>query len=536
MSDAKISLGYDLNELRADEAKVLTASRETGKKAAAAMAAGSKEGGIGGSMGAMASQALVAGAGMLALRETFNSFDRLNDLAVRFDTDAESMQRLAAMAKMSGTDVETLAKGEQKLIQNLADAEENPNLAKALKTLGLDARALRAASPEEAIMLLRDGFEKANGSGEGYAAVLDLIGKSGGELIPLLRATREELQAVADVKIVSNDDVARIAAFNDMVDQSTMTLKGWVATAAVGISDHMAAIGNTIQTLFGDNFTSLDESYQAMKQLKEEAKAEAEAQRQSAAAAREAAAAKKEQAAAEAFRKKEKEDFAKQGPIMDQIAALGQQLSFEEKIALAEQEIATAKKAYHDAPAAGVNARQVELAALKDQLKAEEMLVKLKKEQTALSNDIAQARINEMRAHLRGPAADRAQKDLNLKKEEERLIGMGMKPEEAHAEAKRRQRASDRAGTIDGRAKDVSHWGLDAHGPSALDAAKARNAMPWADTHPGLGLLPHRGPAAAAAAAANAHANKAETKTDPVFGKLVESMDRVEKAVERLGD
>lgn len=535
MADVKISLGYDLNELRADEAKVVALGKQTGAKAAAAMAAGSREAGGGGNSALMkmAGEAWAASGGINALRSTFDYFDRLNDLAVRFDTDAESMQRLAAMAKMSGTDVEALAKAEQKLMINLESAEEDPKLAKALRTLGLETRALRAAAPEERIKLLRDGFEQAQGKGEGFADVFALMGKNAGELIPLLRSSREEMEDMASVKILSNDDVARIAEFNDTVDRLKMNMMGMVSVV-ISAADSIAAMSYALSS--DSPVKGFAEAKKYQEEMREEAVKEAEARKRQKAEEREIAAAKAHQAAIDAARRKDKEDQGKINAVHATINALGTELSLTEKIQQATDALAEAKRAEHEAIATDTKTKgEVELEAVKRQLEAQQQLMKLKKEQTTLDNDVAQARITEMKEHGRSPAAARAQRQLDLKKEEERLTNMGMTPEAAKAEAARRQRSHERAGTVVSAAATAAGaaWGLDAHGPSALDAARKRNAIPWADTHPGLGLMAHRGPAGAHAAAANAR--DAAAKPDPTPAVMVDRLERIEKAIERLG-
>jgi hypothetical protein len=177
-------------------------------------------------------------------------------------------------------------------------------------------------------------------------------------------------------------------------------------------------------------------------------------------------------------------------------------------------------------------------AAHKRQLADEEAAEKRRK---GLKDELALLRVDELKAHGRTGAANKLERDIALKKEQERLQSEGgLSPEAALEEAKRRQHQRDRAGTIDARAPLAAGaaWGLDHRGASALDAAKLRNARPWGEDHPGLGMLPHRGPAGAAAAAANAAAHKPDAHRPEVvhMERMVELQKDTVSELKRLSD
>ena len=87
------------------------------------------------------------------LKSMVDEFDRLNDLANQLNTSPESLQRLGAQAKLSGSDVEEVAKSMIKLGRSLRDAD-NPKAAAALAQLGLSAGQLLALQPEQQVALL----------------------------------------------------------------------------------------------------------------------------------------------------------------------------------------------------------------------------------------------------------------------------------------------------------------------------------------------------------------------------------------------
>lgn len=345
MAAPKVELGWDNTNLQAGAAKaqgILSgfAARARGTLGRAMSA--DVMGGFG---------QLTAALGSLAgLKAVIDDFDRLNDLAVQLDTNVESLQRLGAMAKLSGSDVETLVKGVSKLTRSLADTEGSEKTAEALRALGVSASQLRTMSLEEQVLALSDAFINARAHGEGFAEVFDLMGHNGAELIPLLVQGREELQALADTPVLSQEQVQRLADFNDQLDAGVLKLKAWTADALLGLSDVAAVTGAALFGGFEGDFSErFDTAARALAQSKIEAEEAADAQEKQRQAAREAAdwtkkIAAAQKAAAESIEKgrKELEEQEKrmQG-IREQITEaresnLKQQLSPQENLELAK--------------------------------------------------------------------------------------------------------------------------------------------------------------------------------------------------------
>src|SRR5687768_10495326 len=118
MAAPKVVLGWDNSQLHAGAAKAqgIVSGFAARTKATLGKALTSD---VGGALGSFS-----AALGSLAgLKSVIDGFDRLNDLSVQLDTSVESLQRLGGMAKLSGSDVETLVKGVSKLTRSLADAE-----------------------------------------------------------------------------------------------------------------------------------------------------------------------------------------------------------------------------------------------------------------------------------------------------------------------------------------------------------------------------------------------------------------------------
>jgi hypothetical protein len=447
-----------------------------------------------------------------------DDFDRLNDLTLQLDTSVESLQRLGAMAKLSGSDVETLVKGVSKLTRSLADAEGSEKTAEALRALGVSAAQLRAMSLEDQVMALSDAFINARERGQGFAEVFDLMGRNGAELIPLLMQGREELQALADTPVLSQEQVQRLADFNDQLDAGLLKLKAWTADAMLGLADLAAVTGAALFGGFEGDFSErFDAAGRALAQSKieaEEAAAAQEKQRQAARAAaeeaRKIAAAQKAAAELEAQEKRmqgirEQIDQAKESNLKQQLSPAENLEYARGKVADLEAQMKAAREKAYMEGMGGQDTEEIlqlelqrqkllgEILSLEEQIsnekerqqKAEaEKKAQQNEARTGIANDL---QVLDLRARGRTKEADALEKQLRIQAEAKRIAEeTGMSQEEALRIAKAKSDLEDKAArrgerTENGRkrimgfsreATGLPQWG----GLAEFDALQERDA------------------------------------------------------------
>jgi hypothetical protein len=169
---------------------------------------------------------VVAGA-----RELMNEFDRIGDLAVRFDTSAETIQKVGAAAKMSGTDIEAVAGAMTKAGIAATNAADNGGeMAEKFAKAGIDAKAFAAADLDKKLLMIAQAYQDAAGDASKLNAIISIMGSKGGaNLIPLISNIDELTATMNGAAVASNDTVAKIQEVNDTIDKSTMQLKVWAA-------------------------------------------------------------------------------------------------------------------------------------------------------------------------------------------------------------------------------------------------------------------------------------------------------------------
>jgi hypothetical protein len=173
---------------------------------------------------ALAALGVAASAGMFvdAIRGVIDYADNLNDLSQRTGITVETLGGLDYIAKQSGTNLESLANGSQKLAQLMASAAGgNVEAAKTLETFGVQARNADGSlvGLDEALFSIADRFATYKDGPEKAAAAQELMSKGGKELIPLLNQGGEALRAaIGEYQKyggVTTETARQADAFND---------------------------------------------------------------------------------------------------------------------------------------------------------------------------------------------------------------------------------------------------------------------------------------------------------------------------------
>jgi len=197
-------------------------------------------------------------------KQLMNEFDRIGDLAVRFDTSAETIQKVGAAAKLSGTDIEAVAGAMTKAGIAATNAADNGGeMADKFKTAGIDAREFANADLDKKLIMISQAYQNAAGDASKLNAIISIMGSKGGaNLIPLISNLDELTAAMEGASIASNDAVASIQKANDEIDKMTMTLKTWgaevVSYLVEGVQNAGERVGNILGGGVGKTIKELD--------------------------------------------------------------------------------------------------------------------------------------------------------------------------------------------------------------------------------------------------------------------------------------
>lgn len=247
------------------------------------------------------------------LKAVISDFDDLADTALKLNESTEVIQRVKYAAEQSGTSIDGVSASALRLEKALGDVE-NAKAAEALERLGISAQSLAEMTLEEKMIALSGAFEKARAEGTGYNDIVTLMGKSAGDLIPLLSAGKEGLEAMfGEAPVLADGAVQSMARLNDQVD-------GFIANTKAGLGATISLFQNLGSWIDGGSFES---AFSTPDSVAQEEKAREQKRLAAAAAQEENRRAAEAAAAAEAEAKAAKDKLEKQ----ERIRALQQQIT-----------------------------------------------------------------------------------------------------------------------------------------------------------------------------------------------------------------
>lgn len=214
-------------------------------------------------LAAVATAAASAGAALsYAVKGAIDHADELSKTAQRVGVTTEALSRLEWAAKLSDVSLGQLATGMQRLSRNMLDVSQGggAQAATAFEALGIavkDAGGNLRSSDEvfadvaEKFAAMPDGVEKT-------ALAMQLFGRAGAEMIPLLNAGREGLAAMAEESdrlgnTISGNTGRAAEAFNDSLTRIQAVMGGVVNRIMEAV---LPSLNNLINVLASPEFAA----------------------------------------------------------------------------------------------------------------------------------------------------------------------------------------------------------------------------------------------------------------------------------------
>jgi hypothetical protein len=180
-------------------------------------------GGLRGALGSILPAAGIAGLGAMA-KQAIDAADNLNDLSQRTGVSVETLSKFGAAAEDAGSSIDEVAKAMGRLSKGIVDPASKTN--EALKSIGINSRdaAGKIKGVDQIMLELADKFSKMPDGAQKTALAMELFGKSGMNLIPMLNGGRDALSkyaATIDTEMAQNAD-----KLNDTINALGRSLQG----------------------------------------------------------------------------------------------------------------------------------------------------------------------------------------------------------------------------------------------------------------------------------------------------------------------
>lgn len=176
--------------------------------------------------------ATAAFTGLLGIaKSTAEAGDEALKTSQKIGVSVESFQRLAYAGKLADISSEGLATSLKFLSKNMVSAvKDGGETAKAFKSIGIDPKKY-LNDTEGLLLAVADRISKMPDGARKTALSLELMGKSGSEMIPFLNAGGNAIRELGDQAqryglVIGKEAAQRSEVFNDRITEFTEALKG----------------------------------------------------------------------------------------------------------------------------------------------------------------------------------------------------------------------------------------------------------------------------------------------------------------------
>ena len=196
---------------------------------------------------------LTAGTFSRFVTGAINQADAFGKLSRQTGIAADSLQAYVNAGKLAGVEQGTIEKGLRRLAQSMREADQGvATYADAYKALGVSVRDSDGNLKDSEVVLaeLADEFQGMENGATKAALAMEIFGRSGAQLIPLLNAGREELEKWNYE--TSEGFAANAEYFNDQLTKLSFRFDGFRKQLA----DALLPALNSIVEVFSDVFSS----------------------------------------------------------------------------------------------------------------------------------------------------------------------------------------------------------------------------------------------------------------------------------------
>lgn len=177
--------------------------------------------------GALTGFATAAVTPVLAAARSFQTWgDSIQKMAIRTGVATDTLAELGFAAEQSGTDLASVEKGLQRMQRTITDAGDGmASASDALESLGLSSANLSRLSPGEQFEVIAAAVARIPDATTRAARAMQIFGRSGASLLPLMRDDIAKLRAEARSLGVtlSQEDADSAAALGDALNRVART-------------------------------------------------------------------------------------------------------------------------------------------------------------------------------------------------------------------------------------------------------------------------------------------------------------------------
>jgi hypothetical protein len=174
---------------------------------------------------------------------------QISDLSAKTGLSTTAVQELKFAAEQTGASIGTVTAGVTQLSKKLV--EGGSGTVEALGSLNLRLEELQAMAPEDAFTAIADAIARVPDPMRQSQLAMELFGRSGAEMLPLIKGGLAELREEAHKLglVLSAEDVAALDEFGDLWDSTLSSAKVSGAKFVLDTKKDFSSLGETFRSV-----------------------------------------------------------------------------------------------------------------------------------------------------------------------------------------------------------------------------------------------------------------------------------------------
>jgi len=189
-----------------------------------------------------------------SVRNAMGQLDAQSKMAQRLGADADQLVALGFAADLAGSSTDAFNSAIEKMQNNLGEAQAGNATAIAMfGQLGLSMSELKGLQADQVFAKIAEQIQLLGDDTHATKVAIDLFGKSGGELLPLLKGGAEGLNEMGNqaerMGLLFGDNRAAVEAANDAIDSMKKAWGAFVQQVAVAVAPALKAIADILTAI-----------------------------------------------------------------------------------------------------------------------------------------------------------------------------------------------------------------------------------------------------------------------------------------------
>jgi hypothetical protein len=201
-------------------------------------------GGFGKTLGAVVGAGSIGGLAAMVKR-SIDAGDRIQKLSLTLGASTRALSELGHAAQISGTDLETVARSMSQMQRTAVEAADGTkSYADAYAKLGINVKDFLGLAPDAQLEVMADRLAEIKNPAEQAAIAMELFGRGGKAMLPLLKGGAENMRAMREEAkklglSLSQEQADSMAAANDATTRLAGAFRGLANTLAVDMAPHL---------------------------------------------------------------------------------------------------------------------------------------------------------------------------------------------------------------------------------------------------------------------------------------------------------